>query len=116
MSIFGRLLKLIVTLQILISDCANFCAVGLRNLTSLAAEDLFLRKQLALFKEREKTLRACHYTLAGRITLRRLAFMIESDSTRLSRSRQLEFPQFLVSLAKPILGGARPEYGMAEVA
>ena len=54
MSIFRQLLKLSVTLQILISDWANFCAAGLHGRTALAAEILFLRKQLALFEEREK--------------------------------------------------------------
>ena len=53
-SIFRQLLKLSVTLEILVSDCVNFCAAGLRSRTALAAENLFLRKQLALFQEREK--------------------------------------------------------------
>ena len=54
MSIFRPVLKLSVTLQILVSDCVNFCAAGLRSRTALVAENLFLRKQLALFNEREK--------------------------------------------------------------
>ena len=53
-SFFRRLSNLLVTLQILVSDCVHFCAAGLRSRTALAAENLFLRKQLALFKEREK--------------------------------------------------------------
>jgi hypothetical protein len=36
-SIFRPLLKLSVTLQILVSDCVNFCAAGLRNQTGAEA-------------------------------------------------------------------------------
>jgi hypothetical protein len=43
-----------MTLEILVADCANFCAAGLGSRTALAAENLFLRKQLALFQERER--------------------------------------------------------------
>ena len=71
MSIFPRLLKLSVTVQILISNCANFCAAGLRSRTALAAENLFLRKQLALFKEREK--KAVPTRAADRFVLSKLA-------------------------------------------
>ena len=71
MSILRQLLKLSVTLQILISDCANFCAAGLRGRTALAAENLFLRKQLALFKEREK--KTVPTRAADRFVLSRLA-------------------------------------------
>ena len=53
--IFRQLLKLSVTLEILVSDCVNFCAVGLRSRTALAAENLFLRKQLAFYQESEVT-------------------------------------------------------------
>jgi putative transposase len=35
-------------------DCARFCAVLFGTRAVLAAENLFLRKQLALFEEREK--------------------------------------------------------------
>jgi len=41
-------------LQILVSDCVNFCAAGVRSRTTRAAENLFLRKQLALFQDRKK--------------------------------------------------------------
>src|SRR3569833_2175785 len=71
MSIHRQLLKLSVTLQILISDCANFWAAGLRSRTALAAENLFLRKQLALFKEREK--KAVPTRAADRLVLSKLA-------------------------------------------
>ena len=57
-------------LQILVSDCVNFCAAGVRSRTALAAENLFLRKQLALFEEREKkaaaTTLVTDYQILGR--------------------------------------------------
>jgi hypothetical protein len=68
---FPTALKLRVTLEILVSDCVNFCAAGLRSRTALAAENLFLRKQLALFQEREK--RAVPTTAADRFVLSKLA-------------------------------------------
>ena len=74
-SIFGRLLKLSVALEILVSDCVNFCAAGLRDRTALAAENLFLRKQLALFQEREK--KAVPSTAADRFVLSKLARLFD---------------------------------------
>jgi hypothetical protein len=71
LSIFQQLLKLIVTLQIVVSDCVSFCATGWRSRTALAAENLFLRKQLALFQEREK--KAVRTTAADRFVLCKLA-------------------------------------------
>ena len=69
-SIFRQLSKLRVTLQIVVSDCVNFCAAGVRSRTALAAENLFLRKQLALFEEREKkaaaTTLVTDYQILGR--------------------------------------------------
>jgi len=70
-SILRQLLKQSVTLEILVSDCVNFCAAGLRSRTALAAENLFLRKQLALFQEREK--KAVPTTAADRFVLSNLA-------------------------------------------
>jgi putative transposase len=52
--IFGQLLKLRVTLPIVISDSLRLCAAALLSQTALAAENLFLRKQLGLFRERDK--------------------------------------------------------------
>jgi putative transposase len=70
-SIFRQLSKLSIALQLLVSDCVNFCAAGLRDWTALAAENLFLRKQLALFQEREK--KAAPTTAADRFVFSRLA-------------------------------------------
>jgi putative transposase len=71
LTIFRQLLKSSVTLEILVSDCINFCAARLRSRTALAAENLFFRKQLALFQEREK--KAAAKTAAERFLLSKLA-------------------------------------------
>ena len=53
-NVFSRLSKLVRNLRTIVSDCLSFFAnIGRRRL-ALAAENLFLRKQLALFREREK--------------------------------------------------------------
>jgi hypothetical protein len=70
-NIFRQVLKLSVTLEILVSDGINFVAAGLRSRTALAAENLFLRKQLALFEERER--KAAPTTAADRFVLSKLA-------------------------------------------
>ena len=80
-SIFQQLSKL--TLQIVVSDCVNFCAAGVRSRTALAAENLFLRKQLALFQEREK--KAAQRQSADRFVLSKLARFFDWRSA----SRQL---------------------------
>jgi hypothetical protein len=48
-------------------DSVNLCATLFRNRARLAAENLFLRKQLALFQEREKKARPT--TAADRFVL-----------------------------------------------
>lgn len=78
-SIFRQLSKLSVTPQILVSDCVNFCATGFRSRTTLAAEDLFLPKQLALFQEREK--KAVPTTAADRFVLSKLAGFFDLSPT-----------------------------------
>jgi len=45
-------------LMIAVSDFFRFCAALFRSRTALAAENLFLRKQLVLFQEREKKAKA----------------------------------------------------------
>ena len=71
LSIFRRLSKLSLTLQTVVSDCVRFYAAALRSRTALAAENLFLRKQLALFQEREK--KAASTTAADRFVFSKLA-------------------------------------------
>ena len=68
--LFGQLLKLSVTFQIVISDSLRLCAAALRSQTALAAENLLLRKQLALFREREK--KAVATTAGDRFVFSRL--------------------------------------------
>ena len=60
-----QLSKLTIAFQIVLSDSLSFCGALLRSRTALAAENLFLRKQLALFQEREK--RAAPTTAADRL-------------------------------------------------
>ena len=46
------LLHLLVTLAALVRDTLTFIGLGLRSRSALMAENLFLRKQLALYLER----------------------------------------------------------------
>ncbi len=69
-NVFSRLSKLVRNLRTIVSDCLSFFAnIGRRRL-ALAAENLFLRKQLALFREREK--RALPTTPADRFAFSKL--------------------------------------------
>ena len=69
-NVFSRLSKLVRNLRTIVSDCLSFFAnIGRRRL-ALAAENLFLRKQLALFREREK--RALPTTPADRFVFSKL--------------------------------------------
>jgi hypothetical protein len=74
-SVFRQLSKLIIALQIFASDCVSLCAAISRNRAALAAENLFLRKQLALFQEREK--RARPTTAADRFVFAKLAHFFD---------------------------------------
>jgi putative transposase len=71
LSVFERLSKHTLAVQIVIADSLGFCAALFRSRTALAAENLFLRKQLALFQEREK--KATRATAADRFVLAKLA-------------------------------------------
>jgi putative transposase len=53
-NVFTRLPSFVRNLRTIVSDTLNFFAGVWRRRTALAAENLFLRKQLALFREREK--------------------------------------------------------------
>jgi hypothetical protein len=57
LSVFGQLSRLAIALEIVVSDCLSFCTGLFRSRTALAAENLFLHKQLAFFQEREKRVR-----------------------------------------------------------
>ena len=53
-NVFTRLSSFVRSLRTIVSDGLSFLAGVWRRRTALAAENLFLRKQLALFREREK--------------------------------------------------------------
>src|SRR5947208_14052686 len=70
-NVFRRLSKVVRNLRTIVSDCLSFFAhIGCRRL-AVAAENLFLRKQLALFREREK--KALPTTPADRFVFSKLA-------------------------------------------
>jgi hypothetical protein len=69
--VLRQLWKLVFVLEILGDDCVSFCTALFRNRTALAAENVFLRKQLALFQEREK--RARPTTAGDRFVFAKLA-------------------------------------------
>ena len=71
LTVFERLAKLTIAAQIVLADSLDFCAALVRSRKALAAENLFLRKQLALFQEREK--KATRTTAADRFVLAKLA-------------------------------------------
>ena len=75
LSVFERLSKLTIAVQIVFADSLDFCATLSRSRTALAAENLFLRKQLALFQEREK--KATRTTAADRFVLAKLAHFFD---------------------------------------
>ena len=59
----------------LLVDVLTFVSLGLRSQSSLAAENLFLRKQLALYQERRLKLRRADDAM--RITLVMLSHLID---------------------------------------
>ena len=63
--------QLVRNLHIFVSDCVSFVAGLWRRRLALAAENLFLRRQLALFREREK--KAMPTTPADKLVLSELA-------------------------------------------
>jgi len=75
--VFERFAKTIAV-QIVFADSLDFCATLARSRTALAAKNLFLRKQLALFREREK--KATRTTAADRFVPTKLAHLIELPS------------------------------------
>src|SRR3954462_11230896 len=52
--VFTRLSRMVRNLRTIVNDGLSFFAAVWRRRTALAAENLFLRKQVALFREREK--------------------------------------------------------------
>ena len=71
LKVFTPVSTLVRNLRTIVSDGLSFFAAVWRRRTALAAENLFLRKQLALFREREK--KAMPTTPADRFVLSKLA-------------------------------------------
>src|SRR4051812_7447776 len=69
--VFTRLARMARNLRTILSDGLSFFAAVSRRRTAVAAENLFLRKQLALFREREK--KAMPTTPADRFVFSKLA-------------------------------------------
>src|SRR3982751_1299944 len=69
--VFTRLSRMGGNLRAIVTDGLSFFAALWRRRTALAAENLFLRKQLALFREREK--KAIPTTPADRFVFSKLA-------------------------------------------
>src|SRR5438270_2686721 len=72
--VFTRLPRMVRNLRTLVSDGVSFFAAVWRRRAALAAESLFLRKQLALFREREK--KAMPTTPADSYAMYKLARLI----------------------------------------
>jgi len=53
-SIFRTLTHSLTTMLAVASDLAHLLVLGIRSRRALAAENLYLRKQLALFQERKE--------------------------------------------------------------
>src|SRR4051794_388094 len=69
--VFTRLARMVRNLRTILSDGLSLFAAVSRRRTAVAAENLFLRKQLALFREREK--KAMPTTPADRFVFSKLA-------------------------------------------
>src|SRR6058998_2262823 len=69
--VFTRLARMVRNLRTILSDGLSLFAAVSRRRMAVAAENLFLRKQLALFREREK--KAMRTTPADRFVFSRLA-------------------------------------------
>src|SRR6478752_10274340 len=79
--VFTRLCRMVQNLRTIVSDGLSFFAAASGRPTALAAENLFLRKQLALFREREK--KAMPTTPADRFVLSKLAHWFDWRSALL---------------------------------
>src|SRR5438874_2955573 len=79
--VFTRFSRMVRNLRAIISDGLSFFAAVWRRRTALAAENLFLRKQLALFREREK--KAMPTTPADRFVFSKLAHWFDWRSALL---------------------------------
>jgi putative transposase len=78
LSVFERLAKLTIAAQIVLADSLDVCVALFRSRSALAAENLFLRRQLALFQEREK--KATRTTATDRFVVAELACLFDCRS------------------------------------
>src|ERR1700760_696316 len=78
---FTRLARMVRNLRTILSDGLSFFAAVCHHRKALAAENLFLRKQLALFREREK--KAMPTTPADRFVFSKIAFWFDWRSALL---------------------------------
>src|SRR3954452_22012919 len=100
--VFTRLSRVVRNLRTIVSDGFRFFAGVWRRRTALAAENLFLRKQLALFRVREK--KAIPTTPADRFVFSQLArwfdwrgaLMIVKPATLIGWDRQFIGPPLLL--------------------
>lgn len=88
-------------------DCFSFCSALFRSRTALVAENLFLRKQLALFQEREKKAKAT--TAADRFVFSKLARLFDwrnalviVQPATLIRCHRVAFCRFWRWKSKPV--------------
>jgi hypothetical protein len=110
------------TLLTLLVDAAHFLWLCLHAPTALAAANLVLRKQLALYQERQiKLQRATDTTrLAlvwlGRWCAWRQAFAIGQPETLPVplQAHRHQLPEHLPVVSQPILGGLHHAYALAE--
>jgi len=81
LKVFSRLARMVRNLRTILSDGLSLLAAVSRRRTAVAAENLFLRKQLALFREREK--KAMPTTPADRFVFSKLAHWFDWRSALL---------------------------------
>jgi hypothetical protein len=95
------LLRLVSILLDLVQDALQFLLLGTRSSAALKAENIFLRKQLALYLEREaKSRRATDATRLSMVLLSRLFWMAECLDQRQARDLpRLASEGFSVALA-----------------
>src|SRR3954451_16215261 len=73
--VFTRLSRVVRNLRTIVSDGLSFFAAVCHRRKAVAAENLFLRKQLALFREREK--KAMPTTPADRFVFSKLSLLFD---------------------------------------